>query len=105
MACTRLIFRTGRPYCSGAPRGRTATLSQSHAWEELPFASSRSLASTSDLDGLYPTYISDGSAILFWRTTGAHSYPFSIPRMGGTPVRLQPEFGFYFAAISPDGNK
>jgi serine/threonine protein kinase len=56
-------------------------------------------------DGLYPTYISDGSAILFWRTTGAHSYPFSIPRMGGTPVRLQPEFGFYFAAISPDGNK
>jgi Tol biopolymer transport system component len=56
-------------------------------------------------DGLYPTYTSGGSTILFWRTTGAHSYPFTIPRMGGTAVHIQPEFGFYFAAISPDGSK
>jgi len=56
-------------------------------------------------DGLYPTYISNGSAMLFWRSTGAHSYPFTIPRMGGTAVQIQPDFGFYFAAISPDGNK
>lgn len=55
--------------------------------------------------GLYPSYIPNGSALLFWRSTGAHSYPFTIPRMGGTAIRVQPEFGFYLAAISPDGNK
>ncbi len=56
-------------------------------------------------DGAWPAYLPDGSAILFWHSTGAHSYPFTIPRMGGTAVQIQPEFSYYFAAISPDGSK
>jgi serine/threonine protein kinase len=56
-------------------------------------------------DGLEPAYASGGSAILFWRITGPDGLAFTIPRMGGTPVPIQPEFSFYGGAISPDGSK
>jgi Tol biopolymer transport system component len=56
-------------------------------------------------DGLYPAYAAGGSTILYWRAAGAYDRLFTIPRMGGTPVRLEPEFEIYGGAISPDGSK
>jgi serine/threonine protein kinase len=56
-------------------------------------------------DGSDPAYVSGGSAILFWRDSRGYGRPFTIPRMGGTPVPVQPDFDFYFAAISPDGSR
>ncbi|MGA7411602.1 MAG: winged helix-turn-helix domain-containing protein, partial [Bryobacteraceae bacterium] len=53
-------------------------------------------------DGLYPVYVSGGSAIVFWRPVNDHGHLFTVPRMGGAPVALQPELETFYRAISPD---
>jgi TolB protein len=56
-------------------------------------------------DGFYPAYASGGSTILFWRRPESQlDRPFMIPRSGGSPAAIQPEFSIEGAAISPDGS-
>jgi serine/threonine protein kinase/Tol biopolymer transport system component len=50
-------------------------------------------------DGFGPAYASGGSAIIFARR-GLRL--FTIPRMGGTPVAIQPDLEVAYYAISPD---
>ncbi len=57
-------------------------------------------------DGFHPAYVSQGSAILFSRHPESQlDRLFTIPRLGGTPVPVQPELLVSGSAISPDGSK
>ena len=59
-------------------------------------------------EGLGPRYTADGSTIVFVRhvDVDAEWRLFVIPRMGGTPVAIQPEARLAsFPIISPDGSK
>jgi serine/threonine protein kinase len=53
-------------------------------------------------DGFQPAYAAGGAAIVF---KDSHDHLFTIPRMGGTPVAIQPEFLVFTFALSPDGSK
>jgi WD40-like Beta Propeller Repeat len=56
-------------------------------------------------EGRLPRYTRDGSTILFSRVVEGWSRLFTVPRMGGTPVAIQPELGTGPGALAPDGSK
>ena len=57
-------------------------------------------------DGFGQRYTPDGSTILFVRPVeGLFNRLFTVPRMGGTPVAIQPELNVEMAIVSPDGSK
>jgi serine/threonine protein kinase/Tol biopolymer transport system component len=58
-----------------------------------------------DSDGLAPVYAAVGSTILFQRRAGSDNHLFTVPRIGGTPVAIQPELAIAYGAVSPDGDK
>jgi eukaryotic-like serine/threonine-protein kinase len=56
--------------------------------------------------GSRPAYASGGSTILFRQVLdGVTSTLFAIPRLGGTPVAIQPGVSVRNFAVSPDGSK
>jgi hypothetical protein len=42
---------------------------------------------------------------VFWRIVNDRGRLFTVPRNGGTPAALQPEFEIGYRAISPDGSR
>jgi len=57
-------------------------------------------------DGLSPLYAAGGSLILFMRMQEGWYHLFAVPRVGGTPVAIQPEARFVrFPIVSPDGSR
>ncbi|MGB7762601.1 MAG: protein kinase [Bryobacteraceae bacterium] len=57
-------------------------------------------------DGVAPLYAAGGSLILFMRMQEGWYRLFAVPRMGGTPIAIQPEARFVrFPIVSPDGSR
>jgi serine/threonine protein kinase len=54
-------------------------------------------------EGRNPRYTPEGSTILFHRVVKGWYRLFTVPRMGGTPVAIQPELAVGRGAIAPDG--